>query len=69
MYTDSGFNYTFNSSDWENNSLFTQEGKKDSFGGHIPDSRTAKFVVKFALSNDGYSRQDCQLTIDVTTNK
>lgn len=69
MYTDSGFNYTFNSSDWENNSLFTQEGTKDSFGGHIPDSRTAKFVVKFTLSNDGYSRQDCQLTVDVTTNK
>lgn len=69
MYTNGGFDYTFNSSDWENNSLFTQEGTKDSFGGSIPDSRTAKFVVKFALSNGGYSRQDCQLTVDVTTNK
>lgn len=69
MYTTGGFDYTFDSSDWENNSLFTQEGTKDSFGGHIPDSRTTKFVVKFALSNDGYSRQDCQLTVDVTTNK
>ena len=68
MYTTGGFDYTFSSNDWENNSLFTQEGTKDSFGGYIPDRRTAKFVVKFALSN-GYSHQDCQLTVDVTTNK
>lgn len=68
MYTSGGFDYTFSSDDWENNSLFTQEGTKDSFGGYIPNNRTAKFVVKFALSN-GYSRQDCQLTVDVTTNK
>ena len=68
MYTTGGFDYTFSSNDWENNSLFTQEGTKDSFGGYIPDNRTAKFVVKFALSN-GYSHQDCQLTVDVTTNK
>ena len=68
MYTTAGFDYTFSSNDWENNSLFTQEGTKDSFGGYIPDNRTAKFVVKFALSN-GYSHKDCQLTVDVTTNK
>lgn len=68
MYTTGGFDYTFNSSDWENNSLFTQEGTKDSFGGYIPDKHTAKFVVKFTLSN-GYSRKDCQLIVDVTTNK
>ena len=68
MYTTGGFDYTFSSNDWENNSLFTQEGTKDSFGGYIPDKRTAKFVVKFTLSN-GYSHQDCQLTVDVTTNK
>ena len=68
MYTTRGFDYTFSSNDWDSNSLFTQEGTKDSFGGYIPDRRTAKFVVKFALSN-GYSHQDCQLTVDVTTNK
>lgn len=68
MYTTAGFDYTFSSSDWENNSLITQEGTKDSFGGYIPGSCTAKFIVKFALSN-GYSHQDCQLTVDVTTNK
>lgn len=68
MYTSGGFDYTFSSNDWENNSLFTQEGTKDSFGGYIPDRRTAKFIVKFTLSN-GYSHQDCQLTVDVTTNK
>lgn len=68
MYTSGGFDYTFSSDDWENNSLFTQEGTKDSFGGYIPDRRTAKFVVKFTLSN-GYSHQDCQLTVDITTNK
>lgn len=68
MYTTAGFDYTFNSDNWENNSLFTQEGIKDSFGGYIPYNYTAKFVVKFALSN-GYSHQDCQLIVDVTTNK
>lgn len=68
MYTTGGFDYTFSSNDWENNSLFTQEGTKDSFGGYIPDKSTAKFVVKFTLSN-GYSHQDCQLTVDITTNK
>lgn len=68
MYTTGGFDYTFNSDDWENNSLFTREGIKDSFGGYIPYNYTAKFVVKFALSN-GYSHQDCQLIVDVTTNK
>lgn len=68
MYTTAGFDYTFSSNDWENNSLITQEGTKDSFGGYIPGSSTAKFVVKFALSN-GYSHQDCQLIVDVTTNK
>lgn len=68
MYTTGGFDYTFSSNDWENNSLFTQEGTKDSFGGYIPDRRTAKFIVKFTLNN-GYSHQDCQLTVDVTTNK
>ena len=68
MYTTAGFDYTFSSSDWENNSLFTQKGTKDSSGGHIPNNVKAKFVVKFALSN-GYSHQDCQLTVDVTTNK
>lgn len=68
MYTTAGFDYTFSSNDWENNSLFTQEGTKDSFGGYIPNIRKAKFVVKFALSN-GYSHQDCQLIVDVTTNK
>lgn len=68
MYTTGGFDYTFSSNDWESNSLFTQEGTKDSFGGYIPDGRKAKFVVKFALSN-GYSHQDCQLTVDITTNK
>ena len=68
MYTTGGFDYTFSSNDWENNSLFTQEGTKDSFGGYIPNNGTAKFVVKFALSN-GYSHQDCQLTVDVTINK
>lgn len=68
MYTTGGFDYTFSSNDWENNSLFTQEGTKDSFGEYIPDRSTAKFVVKFTLSN-GYSHQDCQLTVDVTTNK
>lgn len=68
MYTSGGFDYTFSSDDWENNSLFTQEGTKDSFGGYIPDRHPAKFVVKFTLDN-GYSRQDCQLTVDVTTNK
>ena len=68
MYTTAGFDYTFSSNDWENNSLFTQEGTKDSSGGHIPGGVKAKFVVKFALSN-GYSHQDCQLTVDVTTNK
>lgn len=68
MYTTAGFDYTFNSDDWENNSLFTREGIKDSFGGYIPYNYTAKFVVKFALSN-GYSHQDCQLIVDVTTNK
>lgn len=68
MYTTGGFDYTFSSDDWENNSLFTQEGTKDSFGGYIPGSRTTKFIVKFALSN-GYSHQDCQLIVDVTTNK
>ena len=68
MYTTGGFDYTFSSNDWENNSLFTQDGTKDSSGGYIPDRRKAKFVVKFALSN-GYSHQDCQLTVDITTNK
>ena len=68
MYTTGGFDYTFSSNDWENNSLFTQEGTKDSFGGYIPDGHTAKFVVKFTLSN-GYSHQDCQLTVDLTINK
>lgn len=68
MYTTAGFDYTFSSSDWENNSLFTQEGTKDSSGGYIPGGVKTKFVVKFVLSN-GYSHQDCQLTVDVTTNK
>lgn len=68
MYTTAGFDYTFVSNDWENNSLFTQEGIKDSSGGYIPINVKAKFVVKFTLSN-GYSHQDCQLTVDVTTNK
>ena len=68
MYTTDGFDYTFSSNDWESNSLFTQEGTKDSSGGYIPDRSEAKFVVKFALSN-GYSHQDCQLTVDITTNK
>lgn len=68
MYTTAGFDYTFVSNDWENNSLFTQEGTKDSSGRHIPSNVKAKFVVKFTLSN-GYSHQDCQLTVDVTTNK
>ena len=68
MYTGGDFTYMFNSNDWENNSLFTQEGAKDSFGGYIPNNVKAKFVVKFILSN-GYSQQDCQLTVDVTTNK
>ena len=68
MYTTAGFDYTFSSNDWENNSLFTQEGTKDSSGGFIPSNVKAKFVVKFTLSN-GYSHQDCQLTVDVTTNK
>lgn len=69
MYTTAGFDYTFSSNDWENNGLFTQEGAKDSFGGYIPDRCTAKFVVKFELSNGYYSHQDCQLTVDITTNK
>ena len=68
MYTTAGFDYIFSSNDWENNSLFTQEGTKDSFGGYIPGHCAAKFVIKFTLSN-GYSQQDCQLTVDVTTNK
>lgn len=68
MYTTGGFDYTFNSNDWENNSLFTQEGTKDSSGRNIPSNVKAKFVVKFVLSN-GYYHQDCQLTVDVTTNK
>lgn len=68
MYTTGGFDYTFSSNDWENNSLFTQEGTKDSFDGYIPNNKKAKFVVKFTLSN-GYSHQDCQLTVDITTNK
>lgn len=68
MYTTGGFDYTFSSNDWENNTLFTQSGTKDSSGGSIPDNRKAKFVVKFALSN-GYSHQDCQLIVDITTNK
>lgn len=68
MYTTSGFDYTFVSNDWENNSLFTQEGIKDSSGRYIPSNVKAKFVVKFTLS-DGYSHQDCQLTVDITTNK
>lgn len=68
MYTTGDFGYIFSSNDWENNSLFTQEGTKDSFGGYIPNWCKAKFVVKFTLSN-GYSHQDCQLTVDITTNK
>ena len=68
MYTTGGFDYTFSSNDWESNSLFTQEGTKDSSGGYIPDRSKAKFVVKFALIK-GYSHQDCQLTVDITTNK
>lgn len=68
MYTTAGFDYTFYSNDWENNSLFTQEGTKDNSGGFIPSNVKAKFVVKFTLSN-GYSHQDCQLTVGVTTNK
>lgn len=66
MYTNGGFDYIFSSNDWENNSLITQEGTKDDFGGYIPDGRTVKFVIKFTLSN-GYSHQDCQLIVDVKT--
>ena len=68
MYTSAGFDYTFSSNDWNSNSLFTQEGTKDSSGRYIPSNVKAKFVVKFTLSN-GYSHQDCQLTVDITTNK
>ena len=68
MYTTGGFDYTFSSNDWESNSLFTQEGTKDSSGGYIPSNVKAKFVVKFTLNN-GYYHQDCQLTVDITTNK
>ena len=68
MYTTGGFDYTFSSNDWESNSLLTQEGTKDSSGGYIPSNVKAKFVVKFTLNN-GYYHQDCQLTVDITTNK
>lgn len=76
MQATNGFVYNFNASDLVNNGLVnngllflsTQEGIKDSSGRYIPGGVKAKFVVKFTL-NDGYYHQDCQLIVDVTTNK
>ena len=68
MYTNDGFDYTFSSNAWSSNSLFTQRDIRDDFGESIPPETRMKYVVKFTLDNGDY-RQDCQLTVDVTTNK
>ena len=68
MFTTSGFDYTFNSSAWDSNGLFTLRNIRDDFGESIPSETKMKYVVKFTLDNGDY-RQDCQLTVDVTTNK
>ena len=68
MFTTSGFDYTFYSTAWDSNGLFTQRNIRDDFGESIPSETKMKYVVKFTLDNGDY-RQDCQLTVDVTTNK
>lgn len=68
MYTTAGFDYMFSSNAWSSNSLFTQRDIRDDFGESIPSETRMKYVVKFTLDNGDY-RQDCQLTVDVTTNK
>lgn len=68
MYTTTGFDYTFSSNAWSSNSLFTQRDTRDDFGESIPPETRMKYVVKFTLDNGDY-RQDCQLDVDVTTNK
>ena len=68
MFTTGGFDYTFYSTAWDSNGLFTQRNIRDDFGESIPSETKMKYVVKFTLDNGDY-RQDCQLTVDVTTNK
>lgn len=68
MYTNGGFDYTFSSNAWSSNSLFTKRDIRDDFGESIPSETRMKYVVKFTLDNGDY-RQDCQLDVDVTTNK
>ena len=68
MYTTAGFDYTFSSNAWGDNSLFTKRDIRDDFGESIPPETRMKYVVKFTLDNGDY-RQDCQLDVDVTTNK
>lgn len=67
MYTTGGFDYTFNSTDWDSNCLFTKRNIKDDFGEWIPSETRMRYVVKFTLYNN-YYQQDCTLYVDINTN-
>ena len=67
MYTTQGLDYTFNSSDWDSNCLFAKDGLQTSSGQSIPSNQIVRYVYKFTLTMDGYSR-NVELTVNVNTN-
>lgn len=66
MYTTTGSDFTFESSDWDSNALFAEDGMKDVNGNYISSSAPVNYVCEFKLSFAGYSG-NVKLNVDVNT--